>query len=292
MKLIFLFTTIGFLGCSAFPWVKEDSHKPSYTNQIDIKSKFSEEWLKSESPVDLSVSIRKIYASNKFCDSHEFGFFGHKFLWFFGREPELDFRVWLRQKNSNIAHVSSSDGYELIKIMCDSEVESKFNLFFNNQIISRDDELDISIKIYENDQAFADNKLEKLNKILNDIGTGINATVDKGLIQKNKGDNLLIYFSFVKIPFDLVNSLNDLFFGEESLVTTFNINMYRKDNFVPRSSSVKERNIAYVVTKDREKISDFSHEINLKDIIAICYEITVSSNNLDITFEILVNKRP
>ena len=248
-------------------------------------------WLKEKTPIYVSVALSRIRAKKEFCDKYEPGFFGKAFLEV--RKPDLDFRVWLREENSNVAHIANTQGFEILKIACDKNENVDFNFFLNNPIVSRDSHLALSVKIYENDQVFTDDKKDKLNKILSNLSSIGTAAIDKGMIQKTKGDTFLNYLSFIQIPFDLINNLNDFLFDEETLVTSFNIHFFQNNVFSPATSSDDQIKIEFLRDKDLTNFvsAEKGKKVNLNEISAIRYEITTTVSDLELTFVIILNRR-
>lgn len=255
-------------------------------------------------PIDVSVSLTKIFPTNKFCNKFENGIFGSDI---FGalRRPSLDFRVSIYEKDSKISHIASSEGYGLIKTKCGQEHNSRYDLFFNSPIVTRDDQVTIYIKVYENDQVFADNQKEKLNKILGGLVASGNAAIDKGLVQKSKADTILNYLSFVQLPLDLINGIQDFLFLEEDLISSFEFNLYR-DNFqlpgivthyptqvfiLPKNSLNNFIPIAEYIKNSKIQQTKGVAQIKLDSVAAISFHVTVTVNDLELTFEIQVSSK-
>lgn len=294
-KAVILFALTLIMDCSSVPDKQEakvEENKISERTLDQSKKSDNLAWFKDKSPVYISISLLKIKASEEFCNRFEPGLFGSS-LGGLLRKPDLDFRAWLREENSNIAHIASTQGFEIITLKCGKEENTKFSFFQGNGIISRDSHLSFSIKIYENDQLVTDNKTEKLNKIVTDLLSIATAAVDKGFLQKNRGDAFLNYFSFALIPVDLLNNINNLIYGEETLVTSFEINLFRDNYFLPATTSgdtikteiLKANEIKNFTVLDNSKLPD------MKDVTAIRYEIPTKANELELTFEILLSKR-
>ena len=282
-KAVILFALTLIMDCSSVPDKQEakvEENKISERTLDQSKKSDNLAWFKDKSPVYISISLLKIKASEEFCNRFEPGLFGSS-LGGLLRKPDLDFRAWLREENSNIAHIASTQGFEIITLKCGKEENTKFSFFQGNGIISRDSHLSFSIKIYENDQLVTDNKTEKLNKIVTDLSSIATAAVDKGFLQKNRGDAFLNYFSFALIPVDLLNNINNLIYGEETLVTSFEINLFRDNYFLPATTSgdtikteiLKANEIKNFTVLDNSKLPD------MKDVTAIRYEIPTKAEH-------------
>ena len=306
-KLVLLLTLIAIAQCTSVD-IKSKVEPTTSTEIASGKSKKAAEedltkqekkgdsqqaWFKEKSPIYVSVTLLKIKTTEEFCNKYEPGLFGND-LWGMLRKPDLDLRVWVREENSNIAHIANTQGFEIIQTQCGKEENARFNFFPNNPIVTRKSHLTLSLKVFENDQIITDNRKEKLNKILNDIASVSTVAVDKTLIQKTKGDTFLNYFSFLSIPIDLVNGINDFLVGEETLVTSFEINLFRDNYFLPATSSFDSNKIEVLKAGEMNNftlINDSTKLSEIKDITAIRYEVTTNLNGISFTFGILVSKR-
>ncbi len=249
-------------------------------------------WLQGNQPANISMSFIDVATNKEFCDRYEP----------FSSFAELDFRIWIKERQMNIAHVATNEAFGIIPVQCGVKENARYSVFFNNQINTRDDQLTIAIKVYENDQMFLDSKSKKLSKMMkhNLENTG-NLSVDKSLLAESYSDSFFKKFSLLIYPITIWDDLYDALNGEAP-ITTFEIDLFRKALYLPSTENVglETRGFEVLVEgggkdfMDINKVRDAGMDYKDKDftikLIAIRYRFTTEANHLKVTYELTINR--
>ncbi len=249
-------------------------------------------WLQGNQPANISMSFIDVSTNKVFCERYE-PFSGY---------AELDFRIWIKERQMSVAHVATNEAFGIIPVQCGMKENARYSVFFNNQINTRDDQLTIAIKVYENDQMFLDSKQKKLSKMMKEnLGSTGNISLDKGILAESYSDSFFKKFSLLLYPItiwdDLFDSLN-----AEVPITTFEIDLFRKALYLPSTENVglETRGFEVLVEgggkdfmeikKLKEAGIDFKDKDFTNKLIAIRYRFTTEANHLKVTYELTVKR--
>ncbi len=249
-------------------------------------------WLQGNNPANISMSFIDVATNKIFCDRYEP----------FSSFAELDFRIWIKERQMNVAHVATNEAFGIIPVQCGVKENARYSVFFNNQINTRDDQLTIAIKVFENDQMFLDSKAKKLSKMMKDtLGSSGNISVDKSILAESYTDTLFKKLSLLLYPITVWDDIFDALFAEAP-ITTFEIDLFRKALYLPSTENVglETRNIEVLVEgggkdfmeirKLRDAGIDFRDKDFTNKLIAIRYRFTTEANHLKVTYELTVKR--
>ena len=249
-------------------------------------------WLQGNNPANISMSFIDVATNKIFCDRYEP----------FSSFAELDFRIWIKERQMNVAHVATNEAFGIIPVQCGVKEDARYSVFFNNQINTRDDQLTIAIKVYESDQMFLDSKSKKLSKMMKEnLDSTGNISVDKGILAESYTEAIFKKLSLLLYPITIWDDLFDALFAEVP-VTTFEIDLFRKALYLPSTENVglETRGFEVLVEgggkdfmeirKLRDAGIDFRDKDFTNKLIAIRYRFTTEANHLKVTYELTVKR--
>jgi hypothetical protein len=249
-------------------------------------------WLQGNNPANISMSFIDVATNKIFCDRYEP----------FSSFAELDFRIWIKERQMSVAHVATNEAFGIIPVQCGVKENARYSVFFNNQINTRDDQLTIAIKVYESDQMILDSKAKKLSKMMKDnLDSTGNISVDKSILAESYVDTFFKKLSLLLYPITVWDDIFDALFAEVP-ITTFEIDLFRKALYLPSTENVglETRGFEVLVEgggKDFMEIKklrsagiDFRDKDFTNKLIAIRYRFTTEANHLKVTYELTVKR--
>ncbi len=265
---------------------------PENSKELSEFLKSVSPWLQGNNPANISMSFIDVATNKVFCDRYEP----------FSSFAELDFRIWIKERQMSVAHVATNEAFGIIPVQCGVKENARYSVFFNNQINTRDDQLTIAITVYENDQMFIDSKAKKLSKMMKDnLGSSGNISVDKSILAESYTDTIFKKLSLLLYPITMFDDLFDALFAEVP-ITTFEIDLFRKALYLPSTENVglETRGFEVLVEgggkdfmeirKLRDAGIDFRDKDFTNKLIAIRYRFTTEANHLKVTYELTVKR--
>ena len=104
------------------PSLPVSKSNPDSTKELSDFLKSVAPWLQGNNPANISMSFIDVATNKIFCDRYEP----------FSSFAELDFRIWIKERQMSVAHVATNEAFGIIPVQCGVKENARYSVFFNN----------------------------------------------------------------------------------------------------------------------------------------------------------------